>query len=258
MASLMAPVKDGKLVGQTVEEATDSTSTRKVSNTMDKEAFLQLLVAQMQYQDPLEPTSNTEYVAQLATFSELEAMTNLNESMAISRASELIGKKVTVQKVSATTGDITATAGNVDYVIVENNKAYLVIDDEPYSIDDLTSVMTEEYWKKYQDTLDKESVTAQTIMAAIATLPKDVKDLTLKDHAELVKAIRKTYNELSTEEQRQVSDEALVKLIKAETQIAKLEAEEKRDEEDKKDPDDSSDDKTEEGSGDKTEGTPKA
>ena len=69
----------------------------------------------MQYQDPLEPTSNTEYVAQLATFSELEAMTNLNESMAISRASELIGKKVTVQKVSATTGDITATAGNVDY-----------------------------------------------------------------------------------------------------------------------------------------------
>ena len=95
-------------------------------------------------------------------------------------------------------------------------------------------------------------------MAAIATLPKDVKDLTLKDHAELVKAIRKTYNELSTEEQRQVSDEALVKLIKAETQIAKLEAEEKRDEEDKKDPDDSSDDKTEEGSGDKTEGTPKA
>ena len=44
----------------------------KGSNTLDKDAFLQLLVAQMKYQDPLEPTSNTEYISQYATFSELE------------------------------------------------------------------------------------------------------------------------------------------------------------------------------------------
>lgn len=47
---------------------------------LGRDAFLQLLVAQMQNQDPLEPVSNTDMVAQLAQFSSLEQMTNLNTS----------------------------------------------------------------------------------------------------------------------------------------------------------------------------------
>ena len=52
-----AVVEDGKIV-----ESTSQSSLKKASdaskNGMDKDAFLQLLVAQMKYQDPLEPTSN--------------------------------------------------------------------------------------------------------------------------------------------------------------------------------------------------------
>lgn len=226
---ITAPVKDGKIVESSVSAAADSAKTREVSNSMDKDAFLQLLVAQMKYQDPLEPTSNTEYVAQLATFSELEAMTNLNESMSISRASELVGKKVTIQTTSATTGEITEAEGTVDYVLVENNKAYLVIDGDPYSIDDLSSIMTDDYWKKYQDALQGEtSETAVTIMAAIATLPEDTADITL-EHKDFIAAIRKAYDGLSSDDKLQVQDDYLVRLIKAENRIKKLEAEQAKD-----------------------------
>ena len=226
---ITAPVKDGKIVESSVSAAADSDKTREVSNSMDKDAFLQLLVAQMKYQDPLEPTSNTEYVAQLATFSELEAMTNLNESMSVSRASELVGKKVTIQTTSATTGEITEAQGTVDYVLVENNKAYLVIDGNPYSIDDLSSVMTDDYWKQYQDALQGEtSETAVTIMAAIATLPEDTADITL-EHKDFVAAIRKAYDGLSSDDKLQVQDDYLVRLIKAENRIKKLEAEQAKD-----------------------------
>ncbi len=48
---------------------------------MDKEAFLELMVAQLQNQNPLEPMDGTEYAAQLAQFSSLEQLTNLNDTM---------------------------------------------------------------------------------------------------------------------------------------------------------------------------------
>ena len=70
--SLMAPIEDGKFV----ESASQSSlsKTNSANNDMDKDAFLQLLVAQMKYQDPLQPTSNTEYISQYAQFSQVEQM----------------------------------------------------------------------------------------------------------------------------------------------------------------------------------------
>lgn len=228
--SYTAVVENGVIKDVSAETAADSAKSKKTNDSLDKEAFLQLLVAQMQYQDPLEPTSNTEYISQLATFSELEAMTNLNDSMSITRASELVGKNVIIQTTSASTGETTQAVGMVDYVIVENGNAYLVIDEQPYSIDDLYSVMTDDYWKEFKDLLDDDtSVNAQTIMAAIATLPDDAGELKL-ENADMVKAIRKAYSELTTEEKQQVEDEYLVKLIKAENAIAKLEAAQKKEE----------------------------
>ncbi|MBQ3036630.1 MAG: flagellar hook capping protein, partial [Lachnospiraceae bacterium] len=53
--SLAAPFVDGELVTNTSQIAKKETKTPASANSMDKEAFLQLLVAQMKYQDPLEP-----------------------------------------------------------------------------------------------------------------------------------------------------------------------------------------------------------
>jgi flagellar basal-body rod modification protein FlgD len=59
------------------------TSTLSGANdvAMGKEDFLTLLVAQLQNQDPLNPSDPTEFTAQLAQFSQLEQLTNVNESL---------------------------------------------------------------------------------------------------------------------------------------------------------------------------------
>ncbi len=80
-------------------------ATEVAGGELGKEAFLQLLVLQLQNQDPLEPVGNADMLAQLAQFSALEAQTNLNESFdALSSnvdqlnfisAAQLLGKTVT-------------------------------------------------------------------------------------------------------------------------------------------------------------------
>lgn len=57
------------------------TTTTDKNNELGKDAFLLLLVTQMQNQDPLDPQDNGEYLAQLAQFSALEQMTNVAESL---------------------------------------------------------------------------------------------------------------------------------------------------------------------------------
>ncbi len=83
------------------------TSEVPVQKEIGKEAFLTLLVAQMEYQDPLDPTDNTEFVSQLAQFSSLEAMQNLQADMGDvstnmnalrhQTSSDLVGRVVTVE-----------------------------------------------------------------------------------------------------------------------------------------------------------------
>ena len=132
--ALVAPVENGKIV-ETASQ-TSVSKAAKSSSGMDKEAFLQLLVAQMKYQDPLEPTSNTEYIAQYAQFSQVEQMQNMSNSMDLQRASSLVGKEVYI-KTTTSSGDTKLVQGKVDYVSYENNKAYLYINEKKYSIDDL-------------------------------------------------------------------------------------------------------------------------
>ncbi len=68
---------------QGVSSSTDiSTSTvEAASDELDKNSFLTLLVTQLQYQDPLNPQDNQEFVAQLATFSQLEQSQSMNDSL---------------------------------------------------------------------------------------------------------------------------------------------------------------------------------
>ena len=52
----------------------------KSQSEMDKDAFINLLVTQMKYQDPLEPMDNSEMLAQLAQFTALEQMMNVAQT----------------------------------------------------------------------------------------------------------------------------------------------------------------------------------
>ena len=68
-SSVSAIIKNGEVINAKSETTSASKST---PTGYDKDAFMQILVAQMKYQDPLEPTSNTEYISQYATFTQVE------------------------------------------------------------------------------------------------------------------------------------------------------------------------------------------
>ncbi len=63
---------------QSAAQGTSGAAVTRAAGELGKDAFLQLLVTQMQYQDPLSPMDNTDMIAQLAQFSALEQMNNLN------------------------------------------------------------------------------------------------------------------------------------------------------------------------------------
>lgn len=147
-STVFAPIKDGKVeAGST---PTDTSQKTVGTNALGKDAFLQLLVTQMQYQDPLEPTADTEFISQLAQFSSLEEMQNLNESLDAlanqlsyiqmqSFASNLVGKNV-IMKI-----DGEYVAGKVQYVEMKDGIPYLAINEKTYAISYLDTVVDDSY-----------------------------------------------------------------------------------------------------------------
>ena len=139
---LMGSVENGQLVsGSSVAKDT----IKRADNTLGKDAFLQLLVAQMKYQDPLNPNTDTEFVAQLAQFSSLEQMQNLSQTSLNSQAFSLVGKEVVVRVQGDGNGEVSYIQGAVDYVTVKNGEAKLSINDQMYPMDDLYTVIDDAY-----------------------------------------------------------------------------------------------------------------
>ncbi len=141
-----ASIMDGKITNtayKTAEQKKTEENTAK--NDLDKQAFLKLLVAQMKYQDPMEPTDNTEYVSQLAQFSSLEAMNNMSQSVDLQRATGLIGKVVTASKTDSVTGVVTETTGSVQFVSQSGSKTYLTIDGDQYQLDEVSKIWDDTY-----------------------------------------------------------------------------------------------------------------
>lgn len=66
----------------------------KKGESLDKDAFLKILTAELSNQDPMNTKDSTEYIAQMAQFSSLEQMANLNGTMSFSSASNLVSKVV--------------------------------------------------------------------------------------------------------------------------------------------------------------------
>ncbi|EIW18209.1 MULTISPECIES: flagellar hook capping FlgD N-terminal domain-containing protein [Pelosinus] len=99
-----------------------STTAASSNSSLGKDDFLKLLVTQLQYQNPLDPMDNTEFVAQMAQFSSLEQMQNLNATMANMHASNLIGSTINFSNDSGNliTGIVggTSTSSGVTSLVV--------------------------------------------------------------------------------------------------------------------------------------------
>lgn len=118
------------------------TGKREVSGDLGKDDFLKLLIAQLSNQDPTNPMEDREFIAQMAQFSSLEQMTNLNEQfkslsslLGGGQAMQLLGRDVAVyngeQRIEGAVTEV--TTGSVPMVMV--NGRY-------YSVEDVQAVST--------------------------------------------------------------------------------------------------------------------
>ena len=92
------------------DPATSGTSKKKINNELGKDDFLQLLVTQLQHQDPLAPMEDKDFISQMAQFTSLEQMKNMNNAVQVTQATSYIGKQVTWADSQGTeqTGIVTA------------------------------------------------------------------------------------------------------------------------------------------------------
>jgi flagellar basal-body rod modification protein FlgD len=107
MSTTTNPLND--LTGYTAaQQAADAKAKTESTNTLGKDDFFKLLIAQLKNQDPLNPTDGTQFAAQLAQYSSLEQLQNMNTNLSTSinanytlsqsinntMAATLIGKEV--------------------------------------------------------------------------------------------------------------------------------------------------------------------
>lgn len=127
---IINPTLLADVVGR-VDTPSDLNVRNPVPNDLGKDAFLRLLVAQLKHQNPLEPVDNQEFLAQMAQFSTLEQMQNLNQSFEAvalmdfaSQASTFLGREI--EAVGATSeGRITGIVSSVKF---DDGQAMLLVD----------------------------------------------------------------------------------------------------------------------------------
>ena len=107
--------------------------------------FLKLLVTQMRNQDPMQPVSDTEFIAQMAQFSSLEQtktmsadITKLRQGNDFLQATNLLGKEVRLSL-----GDMAFTKGIVTDLNVKDGEAGIIVGDKTYTLDQVNSVSSE-------------------------------------------------------------------------------------------------------------------
>ena len=114
-----------------------------ITSQMGQQQFLQLLIAQLKNQDPMDPVSQEDSIAQLAQFSTLEGIEQLNANFSsfmklqqVSQGSNLVGKNVEwLDK------DGVRQQGVVDKISVKDSELQLEIDGKQVPIENVTAIL---------------------------------------------------------------------------------------------------------------------
>jgi flagellar basal-body rod modification protein FlgD len=126
-------------------------ANQAAQSKLGKDDFLQLLVTQLRFQDPLNPMEDKEFIAQMAQFNSLEEMQKLNKTMAaqndfnqLASASSMIGKRVAVDdgktKFMGRLVEIRRVDGNLKALVQETTVDDQPVDKKPATVD-FSSIM---------------------------------------------------------------------------------------------------------------------
>ncbi|MDN5293734.1 MAG: flagellar basal-body rod modification protein FlgD [Eubacteriales bacterium] len=113
---------------------------RTIKNELGKDEFLRLLVTQLRYQDPLQPTNDREFIAQLAQFSALEQMQNIYRVSLMGQAVTLIGKTVEAEA-SGSSGTQEVIRGTVTAVNFAGSKIKVLVGEREIEINEINRVL---------------------------------------------------------------------------------------------------------------------
>lgn len=109
---------------------------REPKSALGKDDFLMLMVGKLQNQDPMNPTDDSQFMAQMAQMTSLEQMTNMSVAMSQTQAFGMLGKTV-----SYTDGNGAVATGTVDRVVMNGSKVTLKVGEAEVAPDKVTSVL---------------------------------------------------------------------------------------------------------------------
>ncbi len=113
--------------------ATDALSGS--AKSLDQNDFLKLLVTQIQYQDPMNPKSDTDMASQMAQFTSLQQSSQMSSSLSMMQANSLVGSLVSLQVDSKT-----QTSGLVSGVTMNNGKPQIMVGGTAYDVSQVIAV----------------------------------------------------------------------------------------------------------------------
>ena len=106
----------------------DPDKPKEYNSNLDKDAFLKILVTQLKYQNPLEPTKDNEFIGQMAQFSALEQSQNSNKAIRMNSANNMVNKLVKAKYKAEDSTETKDLIGLVEKVMVKDSEIYLTMD----------------------------------------------------------------------------------------------------------------------------------
>ena len=122
-------------VSSTVPQLQEPNPGRVPTRTLNQDDFLKLLVAQLSSQDPMNPKSDSEFVAQMAQFSALEQSRAMQSDMAQLQANDMLGRTVELKE-----EDGELVRGTVDAVHIDAGTPQIVVNGRIYELDSIRSI----------------------------------------------------------------------------------------------------------------------
>ncbi len=140
MSDITSVSSSQKTIDQIISANEKNKIGKRNTGELGKDDFLQLLITQLQHQDPMNPSSDQEFIAQIAQFSSLEQMKNMNNSVQQQQGFAMMGKFVSAFVTDEVTGSQRTVIGEVTSVKMADGKVKLLVGEDEVDINSVSKV----------------------------------------------------------------------------------------------------------------------